>query len=62
MAKTSEEIVNDLRTYFNDPNINQGRWKVAEVNMKLNREKNNAIDIRVILLPRISYRSLDDLR
>jgi len=50
MPKTSEDIIKDLKGYFDDPTVNGNRWKLQEVSIKFNR-KNNAIEILTILLP-----------
>jgi len=61
MSKTRKEIISDMAAYFKSSEVNSGRWRVEEVNMKLN-PKNDAIEVTTILLPNRKYKSLNDLR
>lgn len=61
MTKNSEEIMEDLKAYFKDYEVNEGRWDVIEVSMKIKRESGD-IHVLTILKPRRQYQSLSDLR
>ena len=61
MSKNRKEIISDMAAYFKSVEVNGGRWRVEEVNMKLNRT-NEAITVSVTLLPNSKYKSLNDLR
>ena len=62
MSKNRREIIEDMHTYFASSDVNGGRWSVEEVSMRLNKDINNAIEVKIILLPHTEYKTLNDLR
>jgi hypothetical protein len=51
LAKTIQEILNELKTYFERPDVNAGRWRVAEINMTRER-KVEALRFVITVVPR----------
>ena len=62
MSKDRREIIKDMHKYFASSEVCGGRWSVEEVSMRINKDINNAIEVKVILLQHAEYKTLNDLR
>ena len=60
MGRTSRQIIDDLTAYFKDAEVNDNRWKVHEINMKIEKNEGN-IEVYIRLKPFYRYNSLEQI-